>query len=169
MVVTEARRLPAGLLPRGRGAHSSPRPREEATVDVAELLSQRTAPRFCSSPASVKTRLRTAALCGRSCASLPEPGRDACDPGPHLPQEPLSLVFLVSAGDYAATARCPGGLPSLGCPQRGGSGQGAPVASTVCVWGVWAPPLLPAGQASAPALEPTPLFSVGSLPKQSSP
>ena len=90
-------------------------------------------------------------------------------PGPHLPQEPLSLVFLVSGRDYAATACCLGGLPLLGCPQHGGSGQGAPVASTVCVWGVWAPPLLPSGQASAPALEPTPLFSVGSLPKQSSP
>lgn len=169
MVVTKAGRLPARLLPWGQGAHSSPRPREEATVDVAELLSQRTAPWFCSSPASVKTRLPTAALHGRSCASSPESGRDAFGPRPPPPTgTPLPCLPGLGTG-LCCHACCLGGLPLLGCPQHGGSGQGAPVASTVCVWGVWAPPLLPSGQASAPALEPTPLFSVGSLPKQSSP
>ena len=66
MVVTKAGRLPDGLIPGGR-AHTSPPPREEATVGVAELLLQATASWFCSSPAFVKTRLLTAAEWMRLC------------------------------------------------------------------------------------------------------
>lgn len=47
VVVTEAGRLPAGLLP--AVCAPSPRPREEATVDMAGLLFQHAVPWFRSS------------------------------------------------------------------------------------------------------------------------